>query len=45
MGIGGSALSLDMDREGPAPELRDPGCGDSAPPPPSTDVSSMLVDS
>ena len=44
VGIGMSALSLDMDRDGPAAEPKDPGCGDSAPS--STGgPSSMLVES
>ena len=44
LGIGMSPLSLDMDRDGPAAEPKDPGCGDSVPS--STGgPSSMLVES
>ena len=39
---GGSALSLDMEREGPAVDPRDPGWGESAA---SSAPSSTLVDS
>ena len=45
LGIGMSALSLEIDREGPAVEPRDPGCGESALSSPPGGPSSMLVES
>ena len=45
LGIGMSALSLEIDREGPAVEPKDPGCGESAFSSPPGGPSSMLVES